>query len=99
MIQMIERILPKNPSKRTTAANRPRAEIVQRWVETADERCPLACVWFTLPELAVDQDDEPESSRPAFSSFRVKAGYLRPVNTLPAPFILAQSLRNSRHTI
>ena len=45
MIQMIQRILPRNPS-RGTVANRPRVEITRRWVETADERCPLACVWF-----------------------------------------------------
>ena len=99
MIQMIERVLPKNPSKRTTAANRPRVAIVQRWVETADERCPLACVWFALPEIIADQDDESESPWPAFALFRSKAGYLHPIHILPAPFMLAQSLRNSIHTI
>jgi high affinity Mn2+ porin len=96
MIQMIQRVLPRKPSGRT-ATNR--AEIVQRWVETADERCPLACVWFALPEINAEQDDESEPRRPAFFSFRSKAGCLRSINTLPAPSILAQSLKNSIHAI
>ena len=96
MIQMIQRVLPRKPSGRT-ATNR--AEIVRRWVETADERCPLACVWFALPEINAEQDDESEPLRPAFFSFRSKAGCLRSINTLPAPSILAQSLKNSIHTI
>ncbi len=78
-----------------SVSNRPRAEIARRWVETADERCPLACVWFALPEIDLiqDQDDESELPRPAFSSFRLKAGRLHPIHTLPAPFTLAQSLK------
>ncbi len=75
MIHATLRRLPHNPSK-LTAANRPRAEIIQRWVETADERCPIASVWFALPEIAADQDDEPESAQPAFFLFRSKAGCL-----------------------
>src|SRR6266700_4343756 len=98
MIQMIQRILPHNPSRRTVA-NRPRVEIIRRWVETADERCPLACVCFALPEIIPDQDDECESPRPAFSSFSLKSGRLHPINNLPAPSILVQSLKNSIHTI
>jgi high affinity Mn2+ porin len=98
MIQMIQRILPRNPSRRTVA-NRPRVEMIRRWVETADERCPLACVWFALPEIGADQDDESELRRPAFSSFRLKAGHLQPINNLPASSNVAQSLKNSIHTI
>src|SRR4030088_596808 len=98
MIQMIQRILPHNPS-RGTVANRPRVEITRRWVETADERCPLACVWFALPEIIADQDDESELRRPAFSFFRLKAGRLQLINNLPAPSNLAQSLKNARYTI
>ena len=71
----------------------------RRWVETADERCPLACVWFALPEINAEQDDESEPRRPAFSLFRLKAGCLRSINIFPAPSILAQSLKNSIHTI
>jgi high affinity Mn2+ porin len=98
MIQMFQRVLPRNPSGRT-ATNRPRVEVIGRWVETADERCPLACVWFALPEINAEQDDESEPRWPAFSSTRSKAGCLRSINTVPATFILAQSLKNSTHTI
>jgi hypothetical protein len=98
MMKMIQRILPHIPP-RQSVANRPRVEINRRWVETTDERCPLACVWFALAEIAADQDDEPESPQPAFSSFRLKAGCLPSINNLPAPFSLAQSLKNSIHTV
>jgi high affinity Mn2+ porin len=98
MIKMIQRILPHNPPRRTVA-NRPHVEIIRRWVETADERCPLACAWFALPEIDADQDEEPDSRQPAFSSFRLKAGCLQSINNPPAPFNLAQSLKNSIHTI
>jgi high affinity Mn2+ porin len=94
---ILRTLLPRNPSKQTVT--NPRAKIVRRWVETADERCPLACVWFALPEITEDQDDESELPRPAFSSFRLKAGFLHPIHTRPAPSILAQSLKNSIHTI
>jgi len=89
MIQLIRRMLSRDRSRRTVA-NRPRVEITRRWVETADERCPLACVWLALPELGADQDDEPESRQPAFSSFRWKAGCLHSLNLLAAPSKLSQ---------
>jgi high affinity Mn2+ porin len=98
MIQMIQRILPRNPSRRAVA-NRPRVEITQRWVETADERCPLACVWFALPEMGADQDDESELRWPAFSFFRLKAGHLQFINNIPARYSLAILLNNSIPTI
>jgi high affinity Mn2+ porin len=98
MIHETLRKLPHNPSK-LTAASHLRAEIIQRWVETADERCPLACVWFALPEIDADQDDESESPQPAFSYLRLKAGFLHPIHTLPARSVLAKSLKNSIHTI
>src|SRR5271154_2759589 len=98
MIQMIEGSLPKDRSSRA-ATNRPRVEIIQRWVETADERCPLACIWSALPEITTVQDDETELTQPAFSFFRLKAGCLHSINIHPARFILAQSLRNSIHTV
>jgi high affinity Mn2+ porin len=98
MIQMIQRILHRNSPGKTTAS-RPRVQITRRWVETADERCPLACVWFALPEISTDQDDESESRWPAFSLSRLKAGCLQLINNLPAPYILTQSLKNSLHTV
>jgi hypothetical protein len=75
MIRLIRQMLPRYASRRTVA-NRPRVQITRRWVETADERCPLACVWFALPEMVADQDDEPDLRRPAFSSLWLKAGCL-----------------------
>ena len=98
MIQMIQSILLQNPRRRTFL-NRPRVELTRRWVETADERCPLACVWFALPKISADQDDEPDLRWPAFSWFGLKAGCLQFVNNVPAPLSLAQSLNNSMHTI
>ena len=40
--------------------------IQSRWVETADERCPIACTWFLAPESLKEQDDEPGSTWPVF---------------------------------
>ena len=72
ILQMTKRIAHK------THTIRPRTDMVRRWVETADERCPLACVWFALPTNAdatlADQDDDPGSMRPTFSYFSLKAG-------------------------
>src|ERR1700733_11830751 len=103
MIQTIQRRL-RNRSPREIAVNHPRPDLIQRWVETADERCPLACVWFALPEIAADriasdQDDEPELPRPAFSCSHGKAGYLLPIHILPAPSTLAHSLKNAIHIL
>jgi hypothetical protein len=102
---MIQRILHRNPSKQA-AADRPRLEIFQRWVETADERCPLACVWFALPEILADQptadqdDDEPASMQPAFAIAPMKAGCLHSIHILPAPSIeLAPYLKNSMQAL
>jgi hypothetical protein len=98
MIQMIQSIPLQNPRRRTLS-NRPRVELTRRWVETADERCPLACVWFALPEISADQDDEPDLRWPAFSWFGLKAGCLQLVNNVPARLKLAQSLNYSLPTI
>lgn len=61
--------LPKPASRRI--------EVGRRWVETADERCPLACVWFALPESADDRDEEPGSLMPVFSAVREKTGWFQ----------------------
>jgi high affinity Mn2+ porin len=92
---MIRRVLHWVSSKPSSTAH-PRTEIVRRWVETADERCPLACVWFALPGIVVDQPaadqtDEPDSTQPAFSWFALKAGCLRLIHMLPAPSIQSTS--------
>ena len=101
---MIRQILHHTPSRKSVV-DRPRLEIVQRWVETADERCPLACAWFALPELATDQsaadqNDEPDSMQPVFSLIRVEAGCLHSVHILPALSIgLANILKNSMRSL
>ncbi len=95
---MTLQMLRQRPNARTVV-NRPRFEIIQRWVETADERCPLACVWFALPEAVSDEDDECDLLWPAFSRFRLEAGYLHVIHISPAPSILAPLLKNSIQTI
>jgi hypothetical protein len=97
MIETIQRILQRHSLRRTP--NRLRAEIVQRWIETADERCPLACVWFALPASTADQDDEPESTRPAYSFFWWKAGCLHPIHISAAPSGLTRTLKSSIHIL
>jgi hypothetical protein len=99
MMQMIQRMLPRRHASKRIVANRPRVEITRRWVETADERCPLVCVWFALLETSVDEGDEAQLQQPAFSSIRLKAGCLHSFHNFPATFFLAQSLKNSIHRI
>ena len=101
---MIQRILHRDPARRARV-DRPRVEIIRRWVETADERRPLACVWFALPGIVdddtiADQLDESDLTRPAFSLLREKAGYLHSIHISPAPSIeLAYSLKNAIQTL
>ncbi len=79
---MIQRMLHLRHSK--SPIRNPRIKVVRRWVETADERCPLACVWFALPGTDDEQDDEAGLTGPAFSRVYGKAGYLRYVHIVPA---------------
>ena len=94
---MILRRPTRNPA-RTAAVNRSRQEIARQWVETGDERCPLAGVWFALPDLVSDPDDEPQIRWPVFSLFRGKAGCLHPVHNFPARCSLAPHLKNLVHS-
>jgi high affinity Mn2+ porin len=96
MIETIQRILRRHRSRPTTP-HHPRTEIIQRWVETADERCPLACFWFALPAIDADEDEESELTRPASFFFRWKAGRLHSIHTFPAPSGLARRLKNLIH--
>jgi high affinity Mn2+ porin len=89
---MIRQTMHRTRSKAYRPAARP--AIVRRWVETADERCPLACVWFAMPGLANEADDEPASIWPVFSILLKKTGYLRSIHILPARFsTLARKLK------
>ena len=94
MIETIQRIVQRHSPRRITA-NDSHAKIVRRWIETADERCPLACIWFAQPAITAAQDDEPEPTWPAFSSFRWKACCLHPIHISPAPSGLSLPLKNS----
>lgn len=66
--------------QRQVTNSRPRVEMLQRWVETADERCPLACAWCVLPENLDEQDEDSWLRWPAFS--HGKAGFLHNVHLL-----------------
>ncbi len=64
-------------------------ELRRRWVETADERCPIACTWFTLTEPLSEPDEEPSLTWPAFPwplfiRPNGKAGSLHPIHIRPA---------------
>ncbi|RZU39864.1 hypothetical protein BDD14_1259 [Edaphobacter modestus] len=63
----------------------PRAEIHSRWVQTADERCPIACTWFALAENLDEQDDDPGSAWPALLRLSRRAGELLILCLLPRP--------------
>ncbi|MGD0444313.1 MAG: carbohydrate porin [Edaphobacter sp.] len=97
MMRVILRAFRPSQPKRI-AAGRSRPELIQRWVETADERCPLACVWFALRETATGLDDEPNLTQPAFFWALLKAGCLHSIHIHPAPSTLAQSLKNAIQT-
>jgi hypothetical protein len=57
----------------------PRPVFRSRWIETADERCPIACNWFLTPEVLKEQDDEPGSTWPVSFLLWWKTG----LSTLP----------------
>jgi high affinity Mn2+ porin len=74
----------------------PQSVMVRRWVETADERCPLACVWFALPSASDETEDESGSRWPVFSIFMRRAGRLRSIHTFRAgSFILTGTIKLS----
>jgi hypothetical protein len=59
---MIRDIFRLNRLKQNRTCHTP--AIRMRWVETADERCPLACTWSPI----LDQFDEQEEEPGLFSS-------------------------------
>lgn len=59
---------------------RSRTQVVRRWIETGDERCPLASVWFALEPTDTTRNDEPHSTQPAFSFLPVEG---RPFSLRP----------------
>lgn len=47
--------------------------LTRSFVETGDERCPLAGIWSRLPELDAAIDDEPGLTRPAWGMLLLRA--------------------------
>lgn len=74
-------------SMRVSDPHRP-IEIRRQWVETADERCPLACVWQALLENPDEPNDDSGLRWPVFSFLRERAGILRGFHLFPAHSLL-----------
>jgi hypothetical protein len=58
----------QNDAKPTVPVNS-RMSLTRAFVETGDERCPLAGIWSRLPEMDAAADDEPGLTRPAWGVF------------------------------
>jgi len=52
-------------AKQLAPANQ-RICLTRTFIETGDERCPLAGIWSQLPEMNTALDDEPGLPRPAW---------------------------------
>jgi hypothetical protein len=55
---MINHIFRPKRSKQDKPSHPP--AIRQRWVETADERCPIARTWSLVPYHLEEQEEEPD---------------------------------------
>jgi high affinity Mn2+ porin len=98
MMQKFPKILLRALGK--TSEPRTQIEIARRWVETADERCPLASVWFALPEITSELDEEDQFIQPAFALSGLKAGYLHRIHMIPATSIpLTRLIKHSMQSL
>jgi hypothetical protein len=77
-------------SRRSSAAPATqRFGLMRRFVETGDERCPLAGIWLRLPELDAELefalDDEPSLTTPAMEALLLWRAYsfLHHISLLP----------------
>jgi len=59
----IRKTAPRAPK---TPAAQP-VRLTRTFVETGDERCPIAGIWMSLPDTAISTD-EPELVRPAMGT-------------------------------
>jgi len=50
-----------------------RVSLTRSFVETGDERCPLAGIWSRLPEMDAAADDEPGLAWPVRGAFLFRA--------------------------
>jgi high affinity Mn2+ porin len=97
MTKITTRALPLQQA--TPSKGRSHIEIVRRWVETADARCPLVCTWSCLPDILAEQDEDRSIIWPAFSMSEpsrvtvpwFEAGYLRSIHITPASLQLVHS--------
>ena len=55
----------KTDSQRAVLPNANRISLTRSFVETGDERCPLAGIWSRLPEMDATVDDDPGLAWPA----------------------------------
>ena len=58
----------KSETQQTVPMNS-RISLTRSFVETGDERCPLAGIWSRLPEMDAAVDDEPGLAQPAWGVF------------------------------
>ena len=49
----------KTDAQQATPQKANRISLTRAFVETGDERCPLAGIWSHLPEMDAAADDEP----------------------------------------
>jgi hypothetical protein len=59
----------KAEAKQATPQSNRRLSLTRVFVETGDERCPLAGIWSRLPEMDAAVDDEPGLTQPAWGVF------------------------------
>jgi hypothetical protein len=57
------RSFPNTPAVKPLDATSAKLTLVRAFVQTGDERCPIAGIWSRLPEPAAPAD-EPESATP-----------------------------------
>ena len=67
-----------------------RISLTRNFVETGDERCPLAGIWSRLPELDAAVDDEPGLIWPVRGVFLFAALPGGPAVSCHLPFISLQ---------
>ena len=67
-----------------------RVSLTRSFVETGDERCPLAGIWSRLPELDAAVDDEPGLIWPVRGVFLFAALPGGPAVSCHLPFISLQ---------
>ena len=63
----------KTEAQQAVPQNTKRMSLTRSFVETGDERCPLAGIWSRLPEMDAAADDEPGLTWPVRGAFLFRA--------------------------